>query len=709
MAVFPGCDRPRSDTPALTLLFTGTLLGKAEPCGCFTGDFGGIVRIASYVNRVREEVPNTVYVDLGDLFFESNDLDPFETRQFPLKARMMMETLESMGCDAWLPGDFDFAHGLPLLRELEAESGFPFLLANVVDAQSGESLFRRSAVVEVGEWKIGMFGLVGRQLNEPATASDEETIQVGRRLAQRGLRLLDPIETAQEVVGELQEECDLIVALGHVGLEGSRELADEVPGIDVVLGAHYLSQDMHSDRSEKTGAHICMIKVKGSRVGRVDFYGDPTNPRRADDSHRANLLHGIREQVRELDWIEEQLAVKRDAVQLKQRMTLRNQLAAGREMLETVEPKPGPDVLEHYLVLIDRFVGADADADRLMRDYHQATRAFWTEEGPGKRLPRAPLEDKANFIGYRACTTCHPHQYEFWKGTGHGRAYATLEATYQELDVECFKCHTTGWRAAGSFKQPLGAQKFGFTDVQCEACHGPGDFHSFGGENTVLPGGMMRTVSPQVCAGCHNAEHDPKFNYGHKLPLVACPETPPGDPTLRAARESAVPALEGRVRRGRDQYRAVLGRLLLNLGRADEAVEVLEFFDRDTAISDAGRLLLARAYFDTEQFDRALALSKEIMREDPEMSEAYIMAAKILLEQDRTEEAFELLQSGISLHPTRHTLLKIFGHIVYEAGGAEALEAALLQHLENNPDAIGAVERVRSTLIEGVEDDGRGD
>jgi len=46
------------------------------------------------------------------------------------------------------------------------------------------------------------------------------------------------METAQQQVGELEGEVDLVVALTHIGLEQDRELAAQVEGIDLIVGGH---------------------------------------------------------------------------------------------------------------------------------------------------------------------------------------------------------------------------------------------------------------------------------------------------------------------------------------------------------------------------------------------------------------------------------------------------------------------------------------
>lgn len=47
-----------------------------------------------------------------------------------------------------------------------------------------------------------------------------------------------PTAAAAQVVPRLRKECDLLVALTHIGIKADRELAEHASGIDVILGGH---------------------------------------------------------------------------------------------------------------------------------------------------------------------------------------------------------------------------------------------------------------------------------------------------------------------------------------------------------------------------------------------------------------------------------------------------------------------------------------
>ncbi len=50
--VLAGCSKPAGKPHELTIQFTGDVHGRLVPCGCFTGQLGGLTRIATLFTLV---------------------------------------------------------------------------------------------------------------------------------------------------------------------------------------------------------------------------------------------------------------------------------------------------------------------------------------------------------------------------------------------------------------------------------------------------------------------------------------------------------------------------------------------------------------------------------------------------------------------------------------------------------------------------------
>src|SRR3954471_11797792 len=65
LALLSACSRLTGSAPSLlTLYFTCDTNGRIEPCGCFTGQHGGLTRLKSYLSEVAP--PRRVLVDVGN-------------------------------------------------------------------------------------------------------------------------------------------------------------------------------------------------------------------------------------------------------------------------------------------------------------------------------------------------------------------------------------------------------------------------------------------------------------------------------------------------------------------------------------------------------------------------------------------------------------------------------------------------------------------
>ena len=147
-----------------------------------------------------------------------------------------VELMNAAGYDLAVPGNHEFDYGYENLTGLADEADFPLLAANVT--YNGKAAFDAAAVFTApGGEKVGFFGLT---TPETATKAHPAKIQGVTFLSGEALYVC-----AQEQVDELRAEgCDVIVCLGHLGIdEGSApnrsiDVLEHVTGIDVFIDGH---------------------------------------------------------------------------------------------------------------------------------------------------------------------------------------------------------------------------------------------------------------------------------------------------------------------------------------------------------------------------------------------------------------------------------------------------------------------------------------
>lgn len=93
----------------------------------------GLTRIASLVARARAQAPNCLLLDNGDLL-QGNPLGDYvagQSRAGRSVTHPAIAAMNRMGYDAATPGNHDFNYGLPFMRRMLAQAGFPYVAANL--------------------------------------------------------------------------------------------------------------------------------------------------------------------------------------------------------------------------------------------------------------------------------------------------------------------------------------------------------------------------------------------------------------------------------------------------------------------------------------------------------------------------------------------------------------------------------------------------
>ncbi len=187
---------------------------------------GGASRRATVIRRVRDEMSTPVLLtDSGDTTYRKH---PFGGRGYQGLADVAV--MNATGYDAAVLGNHDFELSGPQLRAMIEHSDFPWVCANMVNTASGETFLPPYTIKDVQGVRIAFFGL----MNDVADANPALYIGV----PELGLRTLPPIEVAAKLVPEMRMQADIVVLLSHLGVNPDTQLAQAVPGIDIILGAH---------------------------------------------------------------------------------------------------------------------------------------------------------------------------------------------------------------------------------------------------------------------------------------------------------------------------------------------------------------------------------------------------------------------------------------------------------------------------------------
>ena len=194
-------------------------------------DVSGLAAITTLVGQTRAEYENTLVLDAGDYDTGRPESDFF-------KAEPMIVGFNLMGIDASLVGNHEFDNDNSVFEQQKALADFPILSANV-KTKDGKYFADAPYIVKTYQGvRVGIFGL-----------TTLETITIGTPAYIKNVVFLDEVQTAKDMVAVLRgkEKCDVVIALTHLGIyadnkSGSRRIAAQVPGIDLIVDGHTHTQ-----------------------------------------------------------------------------------------------------------------------------------------------------------------------------------------------------------------------------------------------------------------------------------------------------------------------------------------------------------------------------------------------------------------------------------------------------------------------------------
>ncbi|MBT8179787.1 MAG: bifunctional metallophosphatase/5'-nucleotidase [Eudoraea sp.] len=255
----------------LTILHTNDVHSHIDPFPADHASFpnkGGLARRAALVESIRDENPNTLLLDAGDIF---QGTPYFNFYGGELEFRLMSK----MGYDVATIGNHDFDNGIDGLLAQMPYAQFQMVSANydfrdtVMDGFVAPYTTKTLDGIKVGIFGLGIAldGLVLPELYK-------ET------------RYLDPVEIAQDMSRILREEeqCHLVIALSHLGYEyrnpklpSDVRLASQTDGIDLIIGGHthtFLERPVIRPNRRDQKVLINQVGCYGLNLGRIDFYFD---------------------------------------------------------------------------------------------------------------------------------------------------------------------------------------------------------------------------------------------------------------------------------------------------------------------------------------------------------------------------------------------------------------------------------------------------
>ncbi len=407
----------------------------------------------TYLNSLKREGIEPILLDGGDWLFSLGNVkkNHFARHQLIDKGKLLVDAYNRFGYRAAAIAEHDLAFGIDTLRMLEKRANFPFLCANLV-GEGNQPVFPGSTIIESAGKKLGVVAVVA-QLSDRFLGTIDPTLSV-----------TDPKEALLRELATLGESVDAVFVLGHLDRPIVEGWAEEIEGIDFILdpssygGNESTWISPNEEFASQSGRLLLRVSGQGSTIGRLDLY-------------------------------------------LRKR---------GAPWIDLYDDASSPDNIYSFSTTrLAAHIGKHPGIQALVDKFLKGTRYKGVTESD------LVFEPSTDYLGAETCSACHTEQSEFWRGTGHGKAYSTLEKSGDQFRYDCVSCHVLGYGETFVDAHAVGQ----FKDVQCESCHGTNPQHPLN-----PPAHPWGKVNVERCWPCH----DPRvtrvpFQPASAFPKVSCP------------------------------------------------------------------------------------------------------------------------------------------------------------------------------------------
>ena len=192
------------------------------------GALTGYAKIAAARDAIEEKGAKVLLVDDGDYIQGTAYVSL-------VKGQTAVDLMNLAGYDVATVGNHEFDYGFENLIHILAKAQYKTVAANV--ALNGQTAFDSYAIFEEGGVKIGVFGIV-----TPETATKANPAMIKGVSFAAGNEMFAAAQSAVDAL--MSQGCELIVCLGHLGVdaesEGNRstDLLQKVNGIDLFIDGH---------------------------------------------------------------------------------------------------------------------------------------------------------------------------------------------------------------------------------------------------------------------------------------------------------------------------------------------------------------------------------------------------------------------------------------------------------------------------------------
>ena len=285
----------KQHTANIRFIFTTDLHGQLNSTDYETGgklSVGGLARAYDLISKARNENPNYMTFDLGDVIYDYTT--EFYYSKHPNMIQPIYLAMKKIGYDAITLGNHEFDYDYDYVRKQLTDAGLmeKVVLSNLTESKSGKHPFAENKIItktvtsdEGDEFEIKV-GVIGETL-PVLSAKGQDFTGV--------LKVSDIVENVKEQAIKLREQgAQIVVVLSHSGM-GEEEPAymaqnvsyalTKIDAVDVVMcghehnefptknqaGAYYKLSGVDKSNNLVNGKNLVMAPDRGEGIGVIDL------------------------------------------------------------------------------------------------------------------------------------------------------------------------------------------------------------------------------------------------------------------------------------------------------------------------------------------------------------------------------------------------------------------------------------------------------
>ena len=276
----------KSGSDHVKIIFSHNINGETHPCGCRKFPLGGLPQVAGYMHKASQE-STTLYVDTGDMLFQTAKLPPFYENSMTFTAKKLLEAQDLLKLKLFVPGELDFAKGEDFLAKVSNEHKFKFLIANLSDASKIKH--HKWTSYNFGKRKVYFIGLVN-----PYIFFD-----------MKNNNFTDPEKALKKTLSEIKtdkHENKTIILLSHGGMDFDKRIAKNFPEINWIVGSH--SQAFLKEPEVEKKTKIVQVLSRNHYLGVLNI---PLNPEKEIKYDQIEVREGLENEFKDnpfIKWLE---------------------------------------------------------------------------------------------------------------------------------------------------------------------------------------------------------------------------------------------------------------------------------------------------------------------------------------------------------------------------------------------------------------------